>query len=42
MADRMQQVAFVHCVATRMHTDDTTALAWVDAMNETLGWSEYE
>jgi DNA-binding protein HU-beta len=36
MAERMQKAEFVHRVATRMHTDDTTAQAWVDAMIETL------
>jgi nucleoid DNA-binding protein len=36
MAHRMQKAEFVHRVATRMHADDTTAQAWVDAMLETL------
>jgi hypothetical protein len=36
MAERMQKAEFVHRVATRMHTDDTAAQAWGDAMIETL------
>ena len=36
MAERMQPAACVHRLARRMHTDDATAQAWVEAMPETL------
>ena len=36
MAERMQKAEFVHWLALRMHTDDATAQAWVEATLETL------
>ena len=36
MAERMQKAGFVHQLAVRMHTDDATTKAWVDATLETL------
>ena len=36
MADRIKKEAFVHRLAARMDTDETTATAWIDAMIETL------
>jgi nucleoid DNA-binding protein len=36
MADRVKKEEFVHRLATRMNTDEATAMAWVDGMVETL------
>jgi DNA-binding protein HU-beta len=36
MAERIPKAEFVHRLALRMHTDDATAQAWVEAMLETL------
>jgi hypothetical protein len=32
----MQQAAYVYRLTVRMHTDDATAQAWIDALLETL------
>ncbi|BCL84003.1 HU family DNA-binding protein [Ktedonobacteria bacterium brp13] len=36
MPDRIKKEEFVHRLATRMDTDDTTATAWIDGITETL------
>jgi hypothetical protein len=36
LAERMQQAAYVYRLTVRMHTDDATAQAWIDALLETL------
>jgi nucleoid DNA-binding protein len=36
MPDRIKKEEFVHRLATRMDTDDATAMAWIDGITETL------